>query len=115
MACDRAIPNERAVEIRTRFETKRKQDQATVEAEMKRQHFAKSAELEAAKKAEIETLGLKAVALASAPDVAKHPVDVPRIAMFSTWTSTQDVGWVRYAFDNMQSSGQPDEGPRPSH
>jgi hypothetical protein len=54
-------------------------------------------------KAEIEKLGLKAVALASAPDVAKHPVDVPRVAMFSTWTSTQDVGWVRYAFDHFET------------
>jgi hypothetical protein len=54
-------------------------------------------------KAEIEKLGLRAVALASAPDAPKHPVDVPRIAMFSTWTSTQDVGWVRYAFDHFDT------------
>jgi len=54
-------------------------------------------------KAEIEKLGLKAVALGSAPDVAKHPLDVPRVAMFSTWNSTQDVGWVRYAFDQFDT------------
>ncbi len=54
-------------------------------------------------KAEIEKLGLQAVALASAPDVPKHPVDVPRVAMFSTWGSTQDVGWVRYAFDTFET------------
>jgi len=54
-------------------------------------------------KAEIERLGLRAVAMASAPDVPKHAVDVPRIAMFSTWNSTQDVGWVRYALDQFET------------
>ncbi len=54
-------------------------------------------------KAEIERLGLNAVAMAAAPDVPKHAVDVPRVAMFSTWTSTQDVGWVRYAFDQFET------------
>jgi hypothetical protein len=52
-------------------------------------------------KGEIEKLGLKAVALPSAPDGARQrPVDLPRLAMFTTWGSTQDVGWVRYAFDH---------------
>ena len=50
-------------------------------------------------KAEVEKLGLQAVALAAAPDVKKHAIDLPRLAMFSTWGSTQDVGWVRFAFD----------------
>ncbi len=50
-------------------------------------------------KAEVEKLGLQAVALAAAPDVKKHAIDLPRLAMFSTWGSTQDPGWVRYAFD----------------
>ena len=53
-------------------------------------------------KAEVEKLGLRAVALAAAPDVRKHPVDLPRLAMFSTWGSTQDLGWVRYAFDKFE-------------
>ena len=53
-------------------------------------------------KEEIEKLGLTAVALAKAPDVPKHLVDLPRTAMFSTWGSTQDVGWVRYAFDQFE-------------
>ena len=26
-------------------------------------------------------------------------MDLPRLAVFSTWGNTQDVGWVRYAFD----------------
>jgi len=29
-------------------------------------------------------------------------VDLPRVAMFSTWGGTQDVGWVRYAFDHFE-------------
>jgi Zinc carboxypeptidase len=53
-------------------------------------------------KAEVEKLGLQAVALDAAPDVKKHPVDLPRLAMFSTWGSTQDLGWVRYAFDKFE-------------
>jgi hypothetical protein len=53
-------------------------------------------------RSEIEKLGLKAVALAQAPNVRQHPVDLPRLAVFSTWGSTQDVGWVRYAFDHFE-------------
>jgi hypothetical protein len=44
-------------------------------------------------------LGLDAVALTAQPTVAMHKAGLPRIAMFSTWSGTQDVGWVRYAFD----------------
>jgi hypothetical protein len=53
-------------------------------------------------RSEIEELGLQAVALAEAPDVKKHLVDLPRLAVFTTWGSTQDVGWVRYAFDHFE-------------
>ena len=53
-------------------------------------------------KAEVEKLGLQAVTLAAAPDVKKHEVDLPRVAVFSTWGATQDVGWVRYAFDHFE-------------
>src|SRR5260370_38508575 len=28
-----------------------------------------------------------------------HDLDLPRVALYSTWGGTQDVGWVRYAFD----------------
>ena len=53
-------------------------------------------------RAEVEKLGLQSVALAQPPSVAKHALDIPRVAMFSTWGSTQDVGWVRYAFDHFE-------------
>jgi hypothetical protein len=44
-------------------------------------------------------LGLDLVALAAKPTVAMHDAALPRVAMFSTWSGTQDVGWVRFAFD----------------
>jgi len=53
-------------------------------------------------KTEIEHLGLKAVVLNTAPAVPKHSVDLPRLAVFSTWGATQDVGWVRHAFDQFE-------------
>ena len=36
------------------------------------------------------------------PDVPMHDLDLPRVAVYSTWGSTQDVGWVRYAFDKFE-------------
>ena len=51
-----------------------------------------------------EELGLNAVSLDSAPSVPAHDADLPRTAVYSTWGSTQDVGWVRYAFDHYQIS-----------
>ncbi len=53
-------------------------------------------------KAGVEPLGLTAVALTAAPTVPMHDVDLPRLAIFSTWGSTQEVGWVRHAFDQFE-------------
>ena len=44
-------------------------------------------------------LGLDVVGLAASPPVAAHEAALPRLAIFSTWAGTQDVGWVRYTFD----------------
>lgn len=44
-------------------------------------------------------LGLDVVGLAARPQVAEHAAALPRVAIFSTWDGTQDVGWVRYTFD----------------
>ncbi len=52
-----------------------------------------------ASRAAIEQLGLKAVSLTAAPSVLMHEVDLPRLAVFTTWGSTQEVGWVRHALD----------------
>src|SRR5262249_895690 len=51
---------------------------------------------------EVQKLVLQPVELAAAPEGKKHPVDLPRVAMFSTWGNTQEVGWVRYAFDHFE-------------
>ncbi len=50
----------------------------------------------------IESLGLAALALPAAPAVPMHDLDLPRLAVYSTWGGTQDVGWVRYAFDKFE-------------
>ena len=48
----------------------------------------------------VEELGLAGAAVGDLPaDVPLHNADLPRLAVFSTWGSTQEVGWVRYAFD----------------
>ena len=50
-------------------------------------------------RAAIADLGLTAATLASWPSVPSHPADPPRVAIFSSWTGTQETGWVRFTFD----------------
>jgi hypothetical protein len=50
----------------------------------------------------IEPLGLTAVALGAAPPVPMHDLDLPRVAIYSIWGNTQEIGWVRYAFDKFE-------------
>jgi hypothetical protein len=50
-----------------------------------------------------EPLGLDLVGLTAQPTVPMHDAGMPRLAVYSTWGSTQDVGWVRYAFDYFQT------------
>jgi hypothetical protein len=49
----------------------------------------------------IEELGLTAAALGTIPSVTMHDADVPRIAIYSSWSGndTQEIGWVRFTFD----------------
>ncbi len=44
-------------------------------------------------------LALTFRAVATIPDVRRHVVDLPRVALLHTWTSTQDAGWARYTLD----------------
>lgn len=44
-------------------------------------------------------VGLKVVAVASAPSVKTHPVRAARVALMHTWQSTQTEGWWRQALD----------------
>jgi hypothetical protein len=51
---------------------------------------------------EIENLGLSATALAAMPAVETVEIDLPRIAVYTTWQNTEKVGWVRLAFDRWE-------------
>ncbi len=51
--------------------------------------------------AAVKLLGLKATALAQAPSVRTHQVDLPRILFLHTWIETQNEGWVRHALEEM--------------
>jgi hypothetical protein len=53
-------------------------------------------------KSAVQPLGLTTIALPSAPKVPVHDADLPKLAIYSTWGSTQDVGWVRYTFDHFE-------------
>lgn len=50
-------------------------------------------------KAAVEALGLAASTLTAPPAVPAHDVDLPRLAVYSIWGNTNEVGWVRYTFD----------------
>jgi hypothetical protein len=54
-------------------------------------------QLDAATKA----LGLRTIALPSAPSVKVHPVSAARILLLHTWLSTQTEGWWRLALDKL--------------
>jgi Zinc carboxypeptidase len=47
----------------------------------------------------LKELGLSAWAVATAPSVAVHDLDIPRIGYVHAWQRTQDEGWVRAALD----------------
>jgi hypothetical protein len=51
---------------------------------------------------EVESLGLTAAAVANAPTVETVDVDLPRLAIYTTWANTEKVGWVRLAFDRWE-------------
>jgi len=53
----------------------------------------------AAARSAVESLGLTAANLSSAPTVATHDADAPRVAIYSNWGGTQELGWYRHAFD----------------
>jgi hypothetical protein len=53
----------------------------------------------AAVRAAVDKLGLTAASLSSLPAVAMHDGDAPRVAMYSSWSGTQETGWVRFTFD----------------
>ncbi len=50
----------------------------------------------------VEALGLSAFSIKEMPGVAMHDLDLPRIAVYSMWGNTQEVGWVRHALDQFE-------------
>ncbi|MGB8953703.1 MAG: M14 family zinc carboxypeptidase [Candidatus Aminicenantales bacterium] len=59
------------------------------------------ARIHQAVKAAAEEMGLTIFASPKVPEVKTHDLDLPRIAIYHTWMSTQDDGWVRFAFDQL--------------
>jgi len=49
-------------------------------------------------------LGVRVASVDAVPDVARHEVGVPRIAVLHNWTDTQNEGWFRLA---LEESGVP--------
>jgi hypothetical protein len=47
----------------------------------------------------LERLGLNATVLPAMPSVTTHDADAPRVAIYSNWGGTQELGWYRHAFD----------------
>jgi hypothetical protein len=43
--------------------------------------------------------GLSFTAAGAAPEVRRHVVDLPRLALLHNWLDTQDAGWARYTLD----------------
>jgi len=52
----------------------------------------------------VEELGLEAYAVKEEPQVKTHLLNLPRVALYHTWTNTQNSGWVRFAFDQYKIS-----------
>jgi hypothetical protein len=46
-----------------------------------------------------ESLGLTLTGVGAVPQVTRHELDLPRLALVHSWLNTQNEGWVRYAFD----------------
>lgn len=64
--------------------------------------FVISGPIEDDVRAAAEAFGLTAAALADMPTIPMHEAPAPRIAIYSQWSSTQDLGWYRLTFDNFQ-------------
>jgi len=47
-------------------------------------------------------LAIDVDAAPAAPDVPRHALDLPRLAVLQAWTDTQSAGWVRMIFDEQR-------------
>ncbi len=58
-----------------------------------------SSDLESQLQSAAHDLAIKVVGVADEPNVARHELKVPRIALLHTWTSTQNEGWFRLGLE----------------
>lgn len=49
-----------------------------------------------------DELGIPVFGVEEVPQVPRHELGVPRIAILHTWTNTQNEGWFRMAFDGLK-------------
>jgi glutamine amidotransferase-like uncharacterized protein len=49
----------------------------------------------------VRSMGLTGTRVGTAPSVARHPVQLPRVALMHSWIETQNEGWVRFALDQL--------------
>ena len=47
-------------------------------------------------------LALVVMAVNAAPDVPRHSLDFPKLALLQTWSDTESAGWVRMIFDDQK-------------
>jgi hypothetical protein len=45
-------------------------------------------------------LALEVTAVAAAPDVPRHPLELPRLALLQSWDDTESAGWLRMVLDD---------------
>ncbi|AMW06665.1 hypothetical protein GEMMAAP_07795 [Gemmatimonas phototrophica] len=50
----------------------------------------------------VDSLGLTAAYLPSVPTVRTHNAEAPRVAIYSQWSGTQNLGWYRLTFDEFK-------------
>jgi hypothetical protein len=48
-----------------------------------------------------QQFGLDLIAIKNIPGTQQHIVNLPRVAIYHTWYSTQDEGWSRYTFEQL--------------
>lgn len=64
--------------------------------------IAPQPELRAALEGVARELALEVTAVVDAPSVARHLLDLPRLALLQAWDDTESAGWLRMIFDDQK-------------
>jgi hypothetical protein len=64
--------------------------------------IAAQPELRPALEAVARDLALEVTAVAEAPSVARHLLDLPRLALLQSWDDTESAGWLRMVLDDQK-------------